>query len=178
MVNVLTGNFSVSVPETVESKLIGVSIVIGYLLFCFGLAVPFMAFVRFLYPENLMFFVTTMVLFLPLFILADMMVAVIIVDREGIERRGLLNRRTVIPWNELAQIKLVRGTAGFREIVIKSRRKKIAFRNELLLMPRRNFWPAVRKILHQADKQGVEVKAGLLGRDVWFSPGHNIDNDH
>lgn len=113
----------------------------------------------------------SMLLIVPAMLLADHLIQEVIVDDQGLTRIGLFRRETLLPWDRVEKLQLVRNGAGHRELIVRGKRKKIVLSNMIFLINKANFWEAAFYVLERADEAGWPIKTGWLGRGVWFFHG-------
>ena len=113
----------------------------------------------------------TLILVVPIVLLADHVINQVVVDDQGLTRIGLFGRKTFLPWSKVTKLRLMRYSAGMRELVVISRWKKIPVSNTIILIDKPNFWEAAFAILDRADAAGWPVKTGFTGRSGWFYCG-------
>ncbi len=104
---------------------------------------------------------------IPVWMVAENLVAVISIDERGIRKSGFFNRFYTLAWNDLVKIILHSGRDRYREMVFcaKTKRKKIVISNM-----RRDFWPVAHAILSIADEKGIPLKSSFLSSgEIWLA---------
>ena len=144
---------------------------LSYAMLAFGLYILVMAFINNPMKSYGVSFAMSLILIVPLALLADHVSGEVMVGEAGLTRTGLLGRKTIILWDRIKKISLVRNSSGIRELIVIGYGKKIVLSNTFFLISKPNFWEAAFKVIDRADAAGWPIKIGILGREAWFYHG-------
>lgn len=149
----------------------GIGKVLAYALLGFTLYVLFMGFINNPMGSYWVSLALNLFVIIPAVLFADFFIQEVVVNDFGVTRIGLFGRETVLNWDQIVKIKLIRNSSGMRELIIVGRGKKIVLSNTIILINKPNFWEAVFIVIDRANADGRQIKAGLLGRRAWFYHG-------